>query len=68
MAGTEPRISSRGLARLKALSTYPNLVVRTCELHRSGHNCVAIAAILNREGWRPPKRRDISMARWCGVS
>jgi hypothetical protein len=46
------------VAKLKALSIYPGLVARVDELHRAGHNCVAIAAILNREGWRPPKRRD----------
>ena len=48
----------RPVAELKALSTYPGLVARACELHRAGQNCVAIAAILNHEGWRPPKRRD----------
>jgi DNA invertase Pin-like site-specific DNA recombinase len=48
----------RPVAKLKALSAYPDLVARACELHRQGHNCVAIAAILNKESWRPPKRRD----------
>jgi DNA invertase Pin-like site-specific DNA recombinase len=48
----------RPVAKLKALSTYPKLVARADELHRAGRNCVAIAAILNQEGWRPPKRRD----------
>jgi len=47
----------RPVAKLKALSTYPELVARACELHRQGRNCVAIAAILNEQGWRPPKRR-----------
>jgi len=48
----------RPVAKLKALSTYPDLAARACELHRQGRNCVEIAAILNEEGWRPPKRRD----------
>src|SRR5208282_5522032 len=48
----------RPVARLKALSTYPNLVARAGDLHRAGQNCAEIAAILNQEGWRPPKRRD----------
>jgi DNA invertase Pin-like site-specific DNA recombinase len=48
----------RPVAKLKALSTYPGLVARAGELHRAGQNCVEIAAILNHEGWRPPKRRD----------
>jgi DNA invertase Pin-like site-specific DNA recombinase len=48
----------RPVAKLKALSIYPDLAARACELHRQGHNCVAIAAVLNEEGWRPPKRRD----------
>ncbi len=48
----------RPVARLKALSTYPDLAARAGELHREGRNCVEIAAILNQEGWRPPKRRD----------
>jgi hypothetical protein len=48
----------RPVAKLKALSTYPDLAARSCELHRQGRNCVEIAAILNQEGWRPPKRRD----------
>ena len=49
---------ARPVAKLKALSTYPDLVARVRELRRRGDNCVAIAAILNHEGWRPPKRRD----------
>jgi len=48
----------RPVAKLKALSTYPGLVARAGELHRAGQNCAVIAAILNDEGWRPPKRRD----------
>ena len=48
----------RPVAKLKALSAYPDLVARVGELHRAGRNCAVIAAILNDEGWRPPKRRD----------
>ena len=48
----------RPIAKAKALSTYPDIVARACELHRAGQNCVAIATILNHESWRPPKRRD----------
>ena len=48
----------RPVAKLKALSLYPDLVARAGELHRAGRNCVEIAAIFNQEGWRPPKRRD----------
>jgi DNA invertase Pin-like site-specific DNA recombinase len=48
----------RPVARLKALSTYPGLIARAGELHRAGQNCAVIAATLNEEGWRPPKRRD----------
>ena len=48
----------RPVARLKDLSTYPDLAARAGDLHRAGRNCAEIAAILNREGWRPPKRRD----------
>lgn len=48
----------RPVARAKALSTYPALIARITELHTSAHNGAQIAAILNAEGWRPPKRRD----------
>jgi len=48
----------RPVAKFKTLSAYSDLAARTCELHRAGRNCVEIAAILNDEGWRPPKRRD----------
>jgi hypothetical protein len=40
------------------LSTYADLVARAAELHGSGHDFAAIAESLNREGWRPAKRRD----------
>lgn len=48
----------RPVARIKALSTYDRLVKRTSELHHAQHNSAEIAAILNQEGWKPPKRRD----------
>jgi hypothetical protein len=48
----------RPVARPKDLSAYPNLVARSGDLHRAGRNYAEIAAILNQEGWRPPKRRD----------
>ena len=48
----------RPVARLDQLSTYKNLVTRAGELHRAGQDLSDIAAILNREGWRPAKRRD----------
>jgi excisionase family DNA binding protein len=48
----------RPVARLKALSTYPALLARAGELHRAGLGYADIAAILNQEAWRPPKRRD----------
>jgi DNA invertase Pin-like site-specific DNA recombinase len=48
----------RPVARMKALSTYTGLLARARELHQAGHDRGAIAALLNQEGWRPPKRRD----------
>jgi excisionase family DNA binding protein len=48
----------RPVARVTALSTYAALLARAVELHRVGHGCADIAAILNQEAWRPPKRRD----------
>jgi DNA invertase Pin-like site-specific DNA recombinase len=48
----------RPVARAKALSTYPALVARAAELHRAGNDFTKVAAILNREAWHPPKRRD----------
>jgi DNA invertase Pin-like site-specific DNA recombinase len=48
----------RPVARMKALSTYTGLLARSRELHQAGHDRGAIAALLNQEGWRPPKRRD----------
>jgi hypothetical protein len=48
----------RPVARVKALSTYAALLARAGDLHRMGNGCADIAAILNQEAWRPPKRRD----------
>jgi excisionase family DNA binding protein len=48
----------RPVARLTALSTYASLVARAAELRGDGHNFAEIAETLNREGWRPAKRRD----------
>jgi DNA invertase Pin-like site-specific DNA recombinase len=48
----------RPVARMDKLSTFNDLVARASELHRAGQNSTDIAAILNREGWRPAKRRD----------
>jgi DNA invertase Pin-like site-specific DNA recombinase len=48
---------TRPVARLKTLSTYTDLVARATALHRDGQDGAAIAETLNREGWRPAKRR-----------
>src|SRR6266446_8707057 len=48
----------RPVARLTTLSTYTNLVARAADLRRDGRNFAEIAEILNREGWRPAKRRN----------
>jgi DNA invertase Pin-like site-specific DNA recombinase len=48
----------RPVARVKALSTYATLIARAADLHRLGNGYASIAAILNQEAWRPPKRRD----------
>ena len=48
----------RPVARVKALSTYAALLARAVDLHRVGNGYADIAAILNQEAWRPPKRRD----------
>jgi hypothetical protein len=49
---------TRPVARLKTLSTYAELVARAAELRHAGHGFPAIAETLNREGWRPAKRRE----------
>ena len=49
---------TRPVARLTSLSTYRDLVARAADLNRDGHSSAEIAETLNREGWRPAKRRD----------
>jgi excisionase family DNA binding protein len=53
----------RSVARMDQLSTYEDLLARLRELHRTGHGLTEVAAILNREGWRPAKRRETFNAR-----
>jgi hypothetical protein len=48
----------RPVARLTQLSNYNALVAHAAELHRAGRSYAVIAETLNREGWRPAKRRD----------
>jgi DNA invertase Pin-like site-specific DNA recombinase len=48
----------RPVACLTQLSYYPQLTARVRELAAAGHNAEQIADQLNREGLRPPKRRD----------
>ena len=48
---------TRPVKRLVQLSTYAALLERIGDLHAAGLSAPAIAAALNREGWRPPKRR-----------
>jgi DNA invertase Pin-like site-specific DNA recombinase len=49
---------TRPIARLDKLSTYKNLLARIGDLRRDRLVLADIAAVLNREGWRPAKRRD----------
>jgi len=49
---------TRPVARLKALSTYTQLIARAVDLQNTGHDCAKIAEVLNKEGWRPAKRRN----------
>jgi len=48
----------RPVSSAKRLSTYAALIDRASELQRAGQCGGEIAAILNREGWRPAKRCD----------
>jgi excisionase family DNA binding protein len=48
---------SRPVKRLGQLSTCRALLERIDALHAAGSRAPALAEILNREGWRPPKRR-----------
>lgn len=47
----------RPVARYEHLHNYPALAQRIADLHQTRHTAPQIAAILNAEGWRPPKRR-----------
>ncbi len=47
----------RPVARLEQLSYYPQLCARAQQLATEGLTMAAIAARLNAEGYRPPKRR-----------
>jgi DNA invertase Pin-like site-specific DNA recombinase len=49
---------TRPVARYEQLSDYDRLIARILELREAGHNSRQIAEVLNREGFRPPKRRD----------
>ncbi|MGW3152582.1 recombinase family protein [Streptomyces sp. NPDC001177] len=48
----------RPVACLTQLSYYPQLAARVTELAQAGHGAGHIADCLNREGFRPPKRRE----------
>jgi DNA invertase Pin-like site-specific DNA recombinase len=47
----------RPVARYEQLHHYQELLTRAVQLRDEGHTTSEIAAQLNREGWRPPKRR-----------
>lgn len=47
----------RSVARYEQLYHYQELLTRAVELRAAGRTTKQIAAELNREGWRPPKRR-----------
>jgi DNA invertase Pin-like site-specific DNA recombinase len=47
----------RPVARYEQLDNYEALVTRIVELHGQKQTCAHIAAQLNQEGYRPPKRR-----------
>jgi DNA invertase Pin-like site-specific DNA recombinase len=49
---------TRPVARYEQLSDYDRLIARVLELREAGYNSRQIAEVLNREGFRPPKRRD----------
>jgi DNA invertase Pin-like site-specific DNA recombinase len=48
----------RPVRRIEQLRDYPALVARAAELHRAGKTSGEVAEALNREGFRPPKRRE----------
>lgn len=47
----------RPVARYQQLRDYDRLAQRITELRQSKHTSAQIAALLNAENWRPPKRR-----------
>jgi hypothetical protein len=47
----------RPVRRVEHLRDYPALMARVADLHRTGRTSGEIAEALNREGFRPPKRR-----------
>jgi hypothetical protein len=47
----------RSVARYEQLRHYQELLARAVELRDAGRTTAQIAEQLNREGWRPPKRR-----------
>lgn len=47
----------RPVAKLEQLSYYQDLLGRAVSLQNEGKERRAIADVLNREGWRPPKRQ-----------
>jgi len=49
---------TRPVARTDQLSYYGPLLERIEQLHLEGHTSKELAARLNAEGWRPPKRRE----------
>jgi len=48
---------TRPVARYQQLPEYPQLLARIQTLLQAGHSAAQIAEVLNREGFRPPKRR-----------
>jgi DNA invertase Pin-like site-specific DNA recombinase len=50
-------VLTRPVKQLVQLSTWQALLERISGLHATGLSAPAIAAALNHEGWRPPKRR-----------
>ena len=52
----------RPVQRVEPLRDYPALMARVAELHRTGKTARKIAAALNQERFRPPKRRETDHA------
>ena len=58
----------RPVRRVEQLRDYAALMARVAELHGSGKTSGEVAEALNREGFRPPKRRETynaAMVRNC---